>query len=183
MATLCDSEGKEFACSAGDQGSIPGLGKCPREGNGNPLRYSCLGNPVDRGAWWATVHSVAKSSTWLSNQTMTATLRSFDVTKPECPEFSSKNLQTINAREGMENSEPRALLVECKLVWPLWWIAWSFLKKLKPEPPYDPATPLLDIRPEKTVIHKGTCTPMFSAALFQQPGHRQNLSVPQQTNR
>ena len=49
------------AGEAGDTGSIPGLGKSPGEGNGNPLQDSCLGNPVDRGAWRATVHGVAKS--------------------------------------------------------------------------------------------------------------------------
>ena len=43
---------------AGDVGSIPGLGRFPGEGNGNPIQYSCLGNPMDRGAWWATVHGV-----------------------------------------------------------------------------------------------------------------------------
>ena len=53
---------KESACNAGDPGSIPGLGRSP-EGNGNPLQYSCLENPVDRGAWWATVHRVAESDT------------------------------------------------------------------------------------------------------------------------
>ena len=58
---------KESACNAGDLGLIPGLGRSPREGNGNPLQYSCLGNPMDRGAWWATVHGVAKSRTWLSD--------------------------------------------------------------------------------------------------------------------
>jgi len=47
--------------NAGDSGLVPGLGRYPREGNGNPLQYSCLGNPMDRGAWWATVHVVAKS--------------------------------------------------------------------------------------------------------------------------
>ena len=51
------------AGDAGDIGSIPGLGRFPGEGNGNPLQYSCLGNPMDRGAWWATVHKVAKSLT------------------------------------------------------------------------------------------------------------------------
>ena len=45
---------------AGDMGSIPGLGRSPGEGNGNPLQYSCLGNPMDRGAWRATVHRVEK---------------------------------------------------------------------------------------------------------------------------
>ena len=49
-----------------DKCSIPGLGRCPGEGNGNPLQYSCLGNPMDRGALQATVHGVAKSQTWLS---------------------------------------------------------------------------------------------------------------------
>ena len=55
----CNSVGKESACSAGDPGSIPGLGRFPGEGNDNPLQYSCLENPVDRGAWLATVHGVA----------------------------------------------------------------------------------------------------------------------------
>ena len=48
--------GKESACNAGDAGSIPGLERSPGEGNGNPLQYSCLGNPMDRGAWQATIH-------------------------------------------------------------------------------------------------------------------------------
>ena len=47
--------------------SIPGLGRSPGGGNGSPLQYSCLGNPIDRGAWLATVHGIAKSQTWLSN--------------------------------------------------------------------------------------------------------------------
>ena len=54
------SVGKESAYNAGDPGSIPGLGRLPREGNGYPLQYSCLENPMDRGAWWATVHGVAR---------------------------------------------------------------------------------------------------------------------------
>ena len=52
---------KEPACSAGDAGSILGSGRSPGEGNGSPLQYSCVGNPVDRGAWWATVYWVTKS--------------------------------------------------------------------------------------------------------------------------
>ena len=50
------SEVKASACNAGDLGSIPGSGRSPGEGNGNPLQYSCLENPMDGGAWWATVH-------------------------------------------------------------------------------------------------------------------------------
>ena len=51
------------ACNAGDLGSTPGSGKSHGEGNGNPLQYSCLKNPMDGGAWWATVHGVAESDT------------------------------------------------------------------------------------------------------------------------
>ena len=47
--------------NAGDMGSIPGLGRSPEEGNGHPLQHSCLENPMNRGAWWATVYRVAKS--------------------------------------------------------------------------------------------------------------------------
>ena len=61
-----DSDSKESTCNA-DLVSIPGLGKSPGDGNGNPLQCSCLENPVDRGAWQATVHGVAKSQTPLSD--------------------------------------------------------------------------------------------------------------------
>ena len=57
------SDGKESACNAGGPALIPGSGRSPEEGNGNPLQYSCLGNPTDGGAWWATVHGVTKSRT------------------------------------------------------------------------------------------------------------------------
>ena len=57
------SDGKESACNAGDQNSVPGWGRSPEGGNGNPLQYSCLENSMDRGAWWATVHGVTKSWT------------------------------------------------------------------------------------------------------------------------
>ena len=58
-----DSDGKASACSAGDLGSIPGSGRSPGEGNGNPLQYSCLENSMDGGAWYGTVHGVTKSRT------------------------------------------------------------------------------------------------------------------------
>ena len=57
------------ASNAGDLGSIPGSGRSLGEGNGNPLQYSCLENPMDGGAWWATVHGVAKSQIRLSDLT------------------------------------------------------------------------------------------------------------------
>ena len=65
------SVSKESTCSAGNQSSIPGSGRSPEEGNGNPLPYSCLENPMDGGAWWAVVHGVAKSQTRLSDFTFT----------------------------------------------------------------------------------------------------------------
>ena len=55
------SKDKESACNARDRGLIPGSGRSPGEGNGNPLQYSCLDNPMDSRAWWATVHGVTKS--------------------------------------------------------------------------------------------------------------------------
>ena len=67
------SEVKASVCNAGDLGWIPGSGRSPREGNGNPLQYSCLENPMDGGAWWATVHRVTKSRTQLSDLDFTLT--------------------------------------------------------------------------------------------------------------
>ena len=67
------SDSKESACSVGDLVSIPGLGRSPGGGHGNPLQYSCLENPMDRGVWQATVHRVAKSQTRLK-QLSTCTL-------------------------------------------------------------------------------------------------------------
>ena len=61
------AEVRASACNVGDLESIPGLGRSPGEGNGNPLQYSCLENPMDGGDWWATVHGVAKSRTRLSD--------------------------------------------------------------------------------------------------------------------
>ena len=57
------SEVKSLSTNTGDLGLMPGSGKCPGEGNGNPLQYSCLGNPMVRGAWLAIIHVIAKSQT------------------------------------------------------------------------------------------------------------------------
>ena len=57
------SDSKESACIAGDPGSVPGLGRSPGEGNGNPLQYSCLENFMDRGARWTIVHGIEKNQT------------------------------------------------------------------------------------------------------------------------
>ena len=66
-----DTVQKNLLANAGGVSSIPGSGRSPREGNGNPLQYSCLGNPMDRGAWWTTVYGVAELDTteWLSLHT------------------------------------------------------------------------------------------------------------------
>ena len=67
MGFLGGSDSKESACNVRDLGSIPGSKRSPGGGNGNPLQYSCLDNPINKGAWRATVYGVAKSQTRLSN--------------------------------------------------------------------------------------------------------------------
>ena len=81
----------ESACSAGDLGLMPGLGRSPGDGNGNPLQYSCLENPVDGGAWQATLHGVAKSRTRLSDFTLLYTLVSFFYVYSNAKQTNKKN--------------------------------------------------------------------------------------------
>ena len=72
LGFLAGSAHKESTCNAGDigdEGLIPGLGRSPGGGNGNPLQYSCMKHSMDRGTWWATVPGVAKSQTWQSTHT------------------------------------------------------------------------------------------------------------------
>ena len=73
---LGGSDGKEPAYKARDPGSIPGLGRSPREGNGNPLQYSCLENSMDRGAWWATIHGTRKELDTVEGLTLSLSLHS-----------------------------------------------------------------------------------------------------------
>ena len=67
------SDGKESVCKTGDQGSVSRLGRPPGEWNGNPLQYSCLKKSMDKGAWWVTIHGVAKllhgKAPWLTKHT------------------------------------------------------------------------------------------------------------------
>ena len=72
------SDGKVSACNVGDPALIPRLGRFPGAGNGNPLQYSCLENSMDGGAWWATVHGVAKSRTQLSDFTLNLNTLDFE---------------------------------------------------------------------------------------------------------
>ena len=85
------SEVKASASNVGDPGLIPGSGRSPGEGNGNPLQYSCLENPMDREAWQATVHGVAKSRTRLSELTFI-----FQCQLWGCPEVQTKPLNISN---------------------------------------------------------------------------------------
>ena len=94
------SGGKESACSVGDPGSIPGSGRSPGEGNGTPLQYSCLENPMDRGAWQATVHGVTESWTRLSTSTCAQGLQTASISR------SWKTPQVvIRADPALEGSE------------------------------------------------------------------------------
>ena len=104
------SSGKESTCNARDLRdvrSIPGLGRFPGEGNGSPLQYSCLENLMDRGAWWATVHGVAKSQTqlngWIYLKKIFFIMENFEFSwkwvlrKPHLPKPSPSNHQALTS--------------------------------------------------------------------------------------
>ena len=89
------SDAKEPACNAGDPGSTPGLGRSPGEGNGNPLHYSCLENPMDRGAWGATVQRVSKS--WTTEATSTLNrMRNTLARHGICPKYIVSGKEIFN---------------------------------------------------------------------------------------
>ena len=104
------SDSKASACNAGDPGSIPGLGRSPGGGNGNLLQYSCLENPMDGGAWWATIHGVAKSRTWLNDLTFKQQQSPKDLNKffklnmkwlKDTIMVAVKSLSRLDEREGV----------------------------------------------------------------------------------
>ena len=94
------SDGKASACNVEDPSSVPGLGRSPGKGNGKPLQYSCLENSMDGGAWWATVHGVAKSQTRLSNFTATSwtMLTTVPEEQPSCHMLQRRILRPRVAR-------------------------------------------------------------------------------------
>ena len=93
---------------AGDPGSIPGLGRSPGGGNGNPLQYSCLGNSMDREAWWATVHGVSKSQTWVSSWVHTHTTSKRIYLLPPIPGRASLSPSKFFSRLSEMPSENRS---------------------------------------------------------------------------
>ena len=108
------SEVKASACNVGDLGSIPGSRRYPGEGNGNPLQYSFLENPMDGGAWWATVHGVAKSRTRLSD----FTLLHFSILAWEIPWMEEPaGLQAIGSQRVGHNWAPNTWLTIGLLCW------------------------------------------------------------------
>ena len=89
--------------AAGDRGLIPGSGRSPGEGNVNPIQYSCLGNPMDRGVWWATVHGVAKSQTLLKWLSTSATWGGLEQWRSKFRrKFSSGGQEEIKTRVQIE---------------------------------------------------------------------------------
>ena len=96
----CSSDGKESAYNAGDLGSIPRSGRCSGEGNGNPLQCSCLENPMDRGAWQARVHGVAKSQTRLSDFTFTFHFHELEKEWQSTPVFLPGESQGLGSLVG-----------------------------------------------------------------------------------
>ena len=102
------ADGKESSCSAGDPGSIPGSGRSPGEGNGNPLQCSCLEDPMDRGAWQATVHGVTKSRTRLSFE-----LLNFFWTSAHQASLSFSMSQSLLKLTSIESVMPSNHLILC----------------------------------------------------------------------
>ena len=94
--------GKELTCNAGDTASIPGSGRSPGVGNGNPLQYSCLGNPMGRGAWRATVHGVTKESHQLNDWTTPHAHCPYSITVGDCDTSVLSPHPGANGKKGEE---------------------------------------------------------------------------------
>ena len=106
------SGGKVSAYDAGDPGSIPGSGRSPGKGNGNPFQYSCLENPTDRGAWWAIVYGITKSRTQLSDFTFTLNYGGGN-------EDNGDLLQKVPCTTALSAPNPAAATTDPRLCWRL----------------------------------------------------------------
>ena len=111
------SDGKESAWNAGDAGSNAGLGRCPGKGNGNPLQYSCLGNSMERGSWWATVHGVLKSQTWQVTNTMNSSLVA------QLVKCLSAMLETQVQSLGWDDPQEEGMATHSSI--PTWRVLWT----------------------------------------------------------
>ena len=125
----CGSDGKESACDVTDPASIPGLGRSPGEGNGNPLQYSCLENFMDRGAWWASVHGAERvGHDWVTKLVLTVLQRVWHICHLwEDPKSYSTSLsilwtQGTNYFKGQFSLSINCLCIKCwhiKVILPL----------------------------------------------------------------
>ena len=148
---------KDSACSAGGPDSIPGLGRCPGGGNGNPLQYSCLENPMERRASQAILHG---------NKNMIRCSKSLIIRKMQIKITMRYHLTQVRMAAIKKSTNNKCwrgygekgmflhCWWECQLLQPLWKTVWRFFKKLGIKLPYDPTIPLLNIYPEKTTIEK-----------------------------
>ena len=122
------------AWNEGDPGSIPGSGRFPGEGNGTSLQYSCLENPMEGGAWWATVHGASKSQTRLSDFTFTFTFRSLTAHVPLSDTDTVSHLPCFLSEVLMQRSPRRArppfsevlMRRSPRRAWPRFLCAWCF---------------------------------------------------------
>ena len=113
----CSSVSKESACNAGDPGLIPGWGRSPGEGNGNPLQYSCLENPKDRGAWQATVHGIlqARILEWVALPFSRGSSQPKDWTQVSC--IAGWFFTDWATREGLKHFNTKENLFHKKSGW------------------------------------------------------------------
>ena len=116
---------KNPPANVGDTGSVPGSGRSPGGGHSNPLQYSCLENPMDRGAWWATVHEVTESQTqmsdWAQAQACFSQLMKFHLSEYSFPHFSYILKSIWNYKNCIPNTWPP---INCA-VSPVWWNVWN----------------------------------------------------------
>ena len=122
---LHSSVSKASACNAGDLDSIPGLGRSPEKGNGKPLQYSCLDNPIDRGAWKATVHRVAKSQTQLKHLSTHARMHvCMYIDRHICTCMHAQSCQTLC--NPMDHRPPGSSVHELSQARIMEWVAISY---------------------------------------------------------